>query len=187
MEKQKIQIGERDLEFVVNRRRGLKSIRLSVKAGPVLVVSAPKLITVSYLKELVSSKIDWVISAMEKIGNKPNNLPGYSPLIGYRGYRARAKKHIKERLEYYNQYYGFKYERISIKNHSSLWGSCSSKGNLNFNYRLIFLEPEISDLVIVHELCHLKEMNHSLRFWSLVAKTIPNYRVLNRRLKAIKF
>lgn len=73
--------------------------------------------------------------------------------------------------------------RISIKNARTRWGSCSSKGNLNFSYRLSLLPPHLSDYVIIHELCHLREFNHSSRFWDLVAMLDPDYALHREELK----
>ena len=87
------------------------------------------------------------------------------------------------RLTHWNQFYGFTFGRVTIKNHKSRWGSCSKKGNLNFNYKIALLPSELADYIIVHELCHLGEFNHSSRFWALVAKAIPNHRVLRARLR----
>jgi len=79
-------------------------------------------------------------------------------------YKKDAEILITERVEYFSKKYNFYPKKITIKNNKTNWGSCSSKGNLNFNYRLIFLKPEEVDYVVVHELCHLKEMNHSKKF-----------------------
>lgn len=79
------------------------------------------------------------------------------------------------RLEHFNLHYGFSYNRVSIKDTKGRWGSCSSKKNLNFSYKILFLSPEERDYVIVHELCHLKEMNHGSEFWRLVAETVPDW------------
>jgi len=94
-----------------------------------------------------------------------------------------ARALVKTKLEYFNQHYGFTYHRISIRNQRSRWGSCSKEGNLNFNYRIIFLPPALADYLIIHELCHLKEFNHSRAFWALVAQTIPHYQTVRRELK----
>ncbi len=75
------------------------------------------------------------------------------------------------------------YHRVTIRNQSSRWGSCSRKGNLSFNYRIALLPPELADYIIVHELCHLGEFNHSKKFWDLVEKTIPNWPQLRAELK----
>ncbi|NCA94384.1 MAG: M48 family peptidase, partial [Sphingobacteriia bacterium] len=80
---------------------------------------------------------------------------------------------------------GFEFKKISIRSQRTRWGSCSQAGNLNFNYKLIYLPDKIIDYVIVHELCHLDEFNHSRRFWFLVSEIIPDYRILRRELKEI--
>ena len=77
------------------------------------------------------------------------------------------------------------YKRVAIRDQKSRWGSCSSRGNLNFNYRLILLSEEMCDYVIVHELCHLLEMNHSDRFWSLVALAVPDYQSVKVQMRKI--
>lgn len=86
---------------------------------------------------------------------------------------ARAK--ITERTDYYAQLMDVSYGRISIRAQRTRWGSCSSKGNLNFNFLLVLMPDEILDYVVVHELCHRKEMNHSAAFWAEVAKVMPDY------------
>ena len=98
----------------------------------------------------------------------------------------KAARLIKNRVEYFNGFYNFKINRIVIKNQSSRWGSCSSKANINFNYKIIYLRPALADYLIVHELCHLGELNHSKRFWALVSKTIPDYIELNKELRRIR-
>ena len=98
--------------------------------------------------------------------------------------RARAKKLVLERLTHFAPHYKVTYARVTIKDMRSRWGSCSRKGNLNFNYRLLFLPPELVDYVVVHELCHLREMNHSRAFWWLVAETIPDFVVRKHALRS---
>jgi predicted metal-dependent hydrolase len=100
----------------------------------------------------------------------------------YKKNKEQARVLIKSRLDFYNQFYNFNYNRVSIKNLKSRWGSCSSKKNLNFNYKLIFLPLDLIDYTIVHELCHLKQFNHSNEFWKLVAETIPDHKERRRRL-----
>ena len=94
-----------------------------------------------------------------------------------------ARKHITFRVEYYAKKHDFKFNKIAIKDQRSRWGSCSSLSNLNFNWRLIFAPTEISDYVIVHELSHTKQMNHSARFWNIVAECMPEYKIRNSWLK----
>ena len=98
--------------------------------------------------------------------------------------REQARIFVENRISYFNKFYNFEINRVAIKNTKSRWGSCSSKGNLNFNYKIIYLKPELADYLIVHELCHLGEFNHSKRFADLVSKTIPNYDKVNKELRS---
>lgn len=101
----------------------------------------------------------------------------------YEKLKESARVLVKEKLEYWNQFYSFSYKRIFIRAQRTRWGSCSSRGNLSFNYRILFLSPELQDYLIVHELCHLSEMNHGSNFWVLVGRTIPKYKTLRRILR----
>lgn len=91
-------------------------------------------------------------------------------------YRAQAKAYLLPRTAELARLHGFHYGKITIKGQSTRWGSCSSQRNLNFNWRLMFAPPGAVDYVIIHELCHLQELNHSRRFWSLVGRLCPDYK-----------
>lgn len=101
-----------------------------------------------------------------------------------RRYREKARLQITARVQYYlsqmeqSQIEGIvtSYSTLSIRDQKSRWGSCSSRGTLSFNYRLIFAPPQVLDYVVVHELCHLTHMNHSRDFWQLVARIMPEYK-----------
>lgn len=101
----------------------------------------------------------------------------------YLKYKESVRALAHERLAHWNAHYQFPIRLVSIRNQKSRWGSCSSKGNLNFNYKIVFLPKELQDYVIVHELCHLKEMNHSIRFWNLVSETIPEWKKRRQELR----
>ena len=88
----------------------------------------------------------------------------------------KAAEYIPNRVKELSQLHNFKYNSIKIKNLSSRWGSCSAKKNLSFNLKLMYFNYQVIDYVIVHELCHLKELNHSKKFWKLVEDIIPNYK-----------
>jgi predicted metal-dependent hydrolase len=104
----------------------------------------------------------------------------------YLEYKEQARELVIERLAHFNRFYNFEYKKVAIRNQSSRWGSCSSKANLNFNYRVVFLPPPLLDYLIVHELCHLQEFNHGPNFWALVAKAIPDYLERRVALKKIR-
>ena len=98
-------------------------------------------------------------------------------------YRTKAEEVIRDRLDFFNEHYGFSFNRVTMRDQKSRWGSCSRLRNLNFNWRLIMAPIEVIDYVVVHELCHLKEMNHSPRYWSLVAEIMPNHKEMRHWLR----
>ena len=94
-----------------------------------------------------------------------------------------AREQVENRVKFFSTQHNFQFNRISIKNQRSRWGSCSTKKNLNFNWKLILTPSLCLDYVVVHELCHLKQMNHSANFWGLVKDIMPDYKIHRRRLK----
>lgn len=98
-----------------------------------------------------------------------------SPAKHYVAHKEAARVFVHERLKIVNQIYGFAYNRVAIRDQKSRWGSCSTKGNLNFNYRIQFLPLHLADYIIAHELCHLKEFNHGKGFWDLVTRAAPEH------------
>lgn len=99
--------------------------------------------------------------------------------------RVSARVFVHHRLLVLNELYGFAYNRVAIRNQRTRWGSCSKRGNLNFNYRIASLPLHLADYVIVHELCHLMEFNHSQKFWDMVSRAIPDHRERRRELRGI--
>ena len=97
--------------------------------------------------------------------------------------REAARALVHARLEHFNQHYNFSYNKVAIRNQKTRWGSCSNKGNLNFSVRILMLAPEAQDYLVVHELCHLKEFNHSQAFWDLVAQQVPEYKRIRQILR----
>ena len=100
--------------------------------------------------------------------------------------RAMIAARISHFMEHYGARHGISVGRIAIRNQKSRWGSCSKKGNLNFNYKLAFMPPAVRDYVVVHEICHIKEFNHGRGFWSLVAETVPDWKERRRQLRLME-
>jgi predicted metal-dependent hydrolase len=105
----------------------------------------------------------------------------------YKAAVGEAKKMAEERIARFGAYYEVRHARVSIRKQKTRWGSASTRGTLSFNYRIIFLPPELADYIVVHELCHLKEMNHSARFWALVAETVPDWKERRKALRRYRF
>lgn len=98
-------------------------------------------------------------------------------------YRNKCTEQITERIKYYQPIINASPKKVTIKEQKKIWGSCSSKGNLNFNWKAIMAPTDVLDYIIVHEMCHLVHLNHSKDFWNLVASIMPNYKVLNDWLR----
>ena len=92
---------------------------------------------------------------------------------------------VTDRLFHFNQHYQLQWRRVAVRNQRSRWGSCSSLKNLNFNYKILFLPPHLQDYIVVHEMCHLVELNHGKQFWKLVEQVIPHYLQCVHELRVI--
>ena len=105
------------------------------------------------------------------------------PSQKFLAYKSQALFIAQEKIAHFNQFYNFSVGKITIRNQKTRWGSCSKKGNLNFNYKLALLPTDLADYLVVHELCHIGEFNHSQNFWNLVGKTIQDYEKRRAELK----
>ena len=101
----------------------------------------------------------------------------------YLQHKNQALELATSRTHFFNETYQVVFNKIKIRNQKTRWGSCSTKGNLSFNYRILFLSEKARDYIIVHELCHLKEFNHSKNFWALVEKVFPDYAEIRKEIK----
>ena len=161
------------------KRSARKTLQLTVTPQGQIIIRAPRTLALSRIQTFIKQKKSWIQQAIQKqrarisLPHDPSN---------YAKYKETAQRLIQERLGHFNQVYAFEWNKINIRNSSSRWGSCSRRRNLNFNYRLIYLPAEIQDYIMVHELCHLQEMNHGKKFWRLVALTLPHHTALRKKL-----
>ncbi len=102
--------------------------------------------------------------------------------VEFKEHSSQARAIVLARLEHFNRHYHLSYKKVFIRNTRTRWGTCSTLGNLSFNYRIVRLPPALQDYIVVHELCHLLQMNHSANFWSRVAETIPDWKALRKAL-----
>ncbi|MSU55535.1 MAG: M48 family peptidase [Candidatus Taylorbacteria bacterium] len=170
--------------FLIKRNRQSRHLRITVKAGGHVTVSAPLRITESAVMSFVVSKGVWLRKTVERFKKIPDTkLSRWQEKRLYTDYKAQAKVLAEKKVFELNKFYKFSFGKIAIRNSRSRWGSCSSKGTLSFNYKIAFLPERLADYLVVHELCHLKEHNHSKNFWQLVAKMIPNHGILRKELR----
>jgi predicted metal-dependent hydrolase len=174
----------REFEYEYKVFRNAKSIKIIIRPDGRLLVTAPKSASQKFISDFIARKKDWIGEQLKRLPRRKNNER--EAKAEYEKYKLAAREMIIERLEHFNQRYNFVFKKISIRNQSSRWGSCSKSGNLSFNYKLALLPPALADYVIVHELCHLKEFNHSPRFWKLVEVALPDYKLRRKALKVEK-
>jgi predicted metal-dependent hydrolase len=138
-------------------------------------------------EEFALSQREWIAKRLEKLSvllaDVPMDLQRHDQ-AHFIEYKKQALELAKRKVAELNtMHYGFSYQAVRVKQMKTQWGSCSAKRNLNFNYKILFLPPELQDYLIVHELCHLQEMNHAPRFWRLIAKAVPDYLRLRKELR----
>lgn len=181
--KRQINLHNRVVNYSIRRSKRAKRMRLAVYCDGNFIVTVPQTFPANSIDRYVIAKSQWILSKLDFFEglNKKQKLTLGSD--GYELYKDKAFEMVTERLTVLNQTHQYKLNRIAIKNQKTRWGSCSKKRNLNFNYKIIFLSPKIRDYIIIHELCHLKEFNHSRKFWNLVAEAIPDYQNIVNELK----
>ena len=173
------------MDIEIRRRAYQRRIRISVKPGGHVIVSAGKHVPVLLINGFIKHHRDWIEKTVEKMKHARVSILKRHDPVEYKREKKRALNLVEERLAHFNKEYGFSWKRISIRNQKSQWGSCSKSGTLSFNYKLALIPPELADYVIVHELCHVAQMNHGPNFWALVNKTVPDFRERRRALKAL--
>jgi len=147
------------------------------------MVTAPQGAGMGVVEKFVADKKKWILKKIEQFKNSYIVPVRVGSKKEYKEHKAQALQLASERVQHFNGIYGFSFNRISIRNQKTRWGSCSSKKNININYRIVFLPKAMQDYIVVHELCHLKEMNHSHRFWNLVQKALPDCMETRKQLK----
>ena len=175
-----------DYEITLIRSRR-KSLAIEITPELQVVVRAPARMPVREINASVQEKDDWIHAHLQQMAEKKRLQEQYREQAlskeELQELATQAMKLIPQKVHYYAQIIGVTYGRITIRNQRTRWGSCSGKGNLNFNCLLLLMPEEVLDYVVVHELCHRKEMNHSARFWEEVEKILPDYRQRRKWLK----
>lgn len=170
--------------YTMRKSSRARYMRLAVYAGGGLVVVAPTRVPLQTVEQFIAKKADWILRTVARMSKFKEPILGRGGKREYLAHKDTAFALAHSRLAHFNQTYGFAVGKVSIRNQKTRWGSCSKKGNLNFNYKIALLPAHLCDYIIVHELCHLKEFNHGKKFWALMEQSLPNYVQLRRELKA---
>ncbi len=168
---------------LVKKNKKSKNIRLYLYKDEQVVVNIPTWLTFRAGRLFAESKKEYLLENIKK--SRENAIIPIRSNSDYQRVKNRALRLAIDRVRHYNDFYNFRYNKVFIKNPRTRWGSCSSLGNLNYSYRIFFLPKEYVDYIIVHELCHLEEFNHSRNFWKLVEKTIPDYKGMVKKLRQV--
>lgn len=169
-----MKIGEYNVEV---RRSKRKSAAIKITADMQIVVFVPLYVSDNEIERMVISKSKWIDEHMLKVQSTIDERSKLEKITfeQVKELADQAVEYIPKRVKYYAEKENLIYNKITIKNLVSRWGSCSTKGNLNFNCLLMLTPDYVIDYIVVHELCHLREMNHSEKFWAEVEKIMPDY------------
>lgn len=183
MEKSKITRMNTKIKYSIKESRRARRIRLAVHCDGSVVATVPTGVAAATVQKFIDEKIDWVLKKVNFFKTQDFSLARAYSKAHYLKHKTTTRTLVEERIEYFNAGNEFSFNRVCIRNQKTRWGSCSQKRNLNFNYKIIFLPQKLQDYIVVHELCHLKEFNHSCKFWALVESILPDYAESRKALK----
>jgi len=157
-----------------------RSIRISVGVAGGVTVITPRFASDGLVERFVTKHAEWIERHVARARLRTvMRIPRKDVAV----LKKKAQVLAENRCAHFAKLYGLTYKKISIRAQKSRWGSCSAQGNLSFNYKIAALPSRIADYIIVHEICHLAHMNHSKRFWDLVAQTIPDHKSIRAELR----
>lgn len=165
---------------------GRRTVAIQVTPDGKVRVRAPYGYPRSRLADFVRQKKNWIQRHLPTAEQQRNSSGPERPLLSEKDrsrYLQTARDIFIRKVEYYARILQVTYGRITIREQKTRWGSCSGKGNLNFNWRLIFAPEHVLDYVVVHELAHRREMNHSGAFYAIVESVLPDYRASRKWLR----
>jgi predicted metal-dependent hydrolase len=168
--------------YTLRRSPRARLMRLAVYPDGAVVVVAPSRFGKPAIDRFIQKYAPWVERKIEE--SKGRTILRIArrdiPML-----KKRAETFVRDRCAHFAKVYGTTFGTITVRSQKTRWGSCSHKGNLSFNYKIALLPPHLAEYIIVHEICHLRELNHSKRFWKLVAQLIPDYKSCRREIRAI--
>lgn len=181
--KKEIILNNTKITYTLRKNKRAKHLRISIGDISGVIVTLPSGVFEFQAKHFLKIKADWIL---EKINQAKLTARQKEPQLSVKEinwYKIEAKKLVIKKIKEFNSSNVFLYNKIFIKKQRTRWGSCSSNKNLNFNYKIALLPDHLSEYIVIHELCHLIELNHSKRFWNLVESYLPDYKTRKKELK----
>jgi len=169
-----------NVEYALKRSTRARTMRLVVHPDSRVVVTAPASFGLGSIERFVAKHSAWV---QRKVAETAGRKVIYARRSQVVALKQRALALASARCAHFAKHYGVRYNKITVRAQKFRWGSCSQAGSLNFNYKIAVLPSHLADYIIVHELCHLAEMNHSKRFWELVGRTVPMQKAHRKELR----
>lgn len=178
--RRKIRLSNQEISYTLRKSARARHLRITVGQRSGVVVTMPERASMSAAEKFLRQKAIWILRSLEYFKKYP--APSY--IYGkYADSKSKAHEFAMQKIWQLNKAYRCPIGKVSIKNQKTIWGSCSRKGNINLNYKILFLPSRMAEYIMVHELCHIKEPNHSVRFWDLVAQTFPDHREIRKQLR----
>lgn len=184
MQKQ-IKINNEKINYILRKSKRARRMRLTINCEGNLTVTLPNSLFFGEhsAEKAILQKAEWVLDKINYFKNFKHKFLFQNTRREFLAHKKAAQNLAIARIEYFNAIYNFSFKKVSIKNQKTRWGSCSRTGNLNFNYKIALMPPRFADYIIVHELCHLGEFNHSRKFWNLVAQAVPDYKSIRKEIR----
>lgn len=171
----------------LRRRRGLRGFRVAVARDGQVTVTTSRFVPILFIRRFVAQQQPWITEAQSRLREQGYTLPWSRTRARARflSHRESARVLVQRLIANLNQQEEWKYAQIAIRDQRTRWGSCSARGVLSFNYRIVFLPEHLAEYIVAHELCHLREHNHGVRFWALLEQVIADAQARRVALRAL--
>ena len=175
---------EENIKYNIKRSRR-KTLSIEIQKDGVVLIRAPYSLPNEEIRKFLNEKHDWIVNHVNVSLSNVKDYRDLDPITmeEMHSLADEALSWVPKRVEQLAPLVGVTYGGITIRNQRTRWGSCSSKGNLNFNCLMMLFPEDVRNYIIIHELCHRREMNHSRRFWSLVEQADPDYKEHNEYIR----
>lgn len=182
----RIKINDKQIDYKIRKSQRAKRLRVAVYCDASVVVTLPSTADENIVEKFLKEKANWLLEKISYFNDHKNKAFNNLSDDDFFKKKDKAYKIVEDIVKKYNKNNEFRINNIKIKNQKTRWGSCSKKGNININYKIVYLQKKMAEYIVVHELCHLKEFNHSNKFWTLVASKLPDYLDIRKELKIMK-